>query len=297
MNKYTTRATIQNTGFWSTFITTTEAGRKKPSLRFWRWASVIGIHLLFILSYRLDIQVLEGALSGSRFLGFHLIDPYMTLQVAAAYGSIPVNLIIGTLTIVVVYLLIGGRAYCSWVCPYGLISEVGEKLNRILVAKKIIRDRAFDHRARYLFFALFLILAFVSGFLVFETFNIVGILNRALIYGWSVALSWVVAVFLLEVFFVQRGWCRYLCPVGTAYSFIGWPSATKVVWDDRCDHCNVCSNVCLVPHVLDLTKKNADHHGKSKESIISGDCTLCGRCVDVCHTDALNFETKLKKVL
>lgn len=266
-------------------------------IRFYRWLSVILIHLVFILSYWVDLQVLEGTLSGSRFLGFHLIDPFMTLQVFAAHHQIPINLAIGTITIVIVYLLIGGRAYCSWVCPYTILGEISEKWHKTLVHKKIIKERSFDYKVKYIFWILFLVLAFFTGFLIFETFNIVGILSRALIYGYSVALIFVLAVFLMDIFFSQRAWCRYVCPVGTTYSFIGWPSATKVVWDDRCDHCRVCSDVCLVPHVLDITKKNANIENKQMVSIISGDCTLCGRCIEVCHTDALNYETKLKKLI
>lgn len=297
MNKYTTRATIENTSFWDTFFVYSKEGKKRPSIRFWRWVSIVGIHLVFLLSYRVDLQILEGTLSGSRFLGFHLIDPYMTLQVMAAYHAIPTNLIIGTVTVLLVYVLVGGRAYCAWVCPYGLIGEIGEKLHRDLVKRHLIRSRPFDSRVRYVFWALFLALAFVSGYMVFEVFNIVGIISRAIVYGWSVALGFVVVVFIVEVFYSQRAWCRYVCPVGTTFSFVGWPCATKVKWDDRCDHCQVCTQVCLVPHVLEVTKKHADTHGKREVSILSGDCTLCGRCVEVCHTDALNYETKLKKLI
>lgn len=297
MDKYNTRATIQNTSFFETFISTTKDGKKKLSIRFWRWFTTIMVHLIFILSFKLDIQMLEGTLSGSRFLGFHMIDPFMTLQVFAAYHSIPINLIIGTVTIFVVYFLVGGRAYCSWVCPYNLLGEIGEKINRTLVRKKIIKDRHFNRYSKYVFFGIFLLLALISGYLVFETFNIVGIFSRALIYGWSLAFLWVIAVFLIEIFYSQRGWCRYICPVGTAYALIGWPSATKIVWDEKCDHCMVCHNVCLVPHVLEITKKNYEHNGKSKEFVISGDCTLCGRCVEVCHVDALDYDTKLKRIL
>lgn len=101
----------------------------------------------------------------------------------------------------------------------------------------------------------------------------------------------------MDTFFSQRFWCRYVCPVGTTYGFIGWASTTKIVWDDSCDHCRVCANVCLVPHVLDITKVNANKENKKEQTVISGDCTLCGRCVEVCHNDSLKFETKLKKII
>ena len=40
-----------------------------------------------------------------------------------------------------------------------------------------------------------------------------------------------------------------------------------------------------------------DYIPGEKFSIISGDCTMCGRCIDVCHQDALNYENRLKKLL
>lgn len=221
----------------------------------------------------------------------------MTLQVFASTHHIPVNLLIGTLTIVVVYMLVGGRAYCSWVCPYTILGEISEKLHRYLKRKKIIKSYKFNPKIKYIFWGIFLFLSFLSGYLVFEIINVVGIFSRALIYGWSVAFVFVIAIFLVDTFFSQRFWCRYVCPVGTTYGFIGWASTTKIVWDDSCDHCRVCANVCLVPHVLDITKANANKENKKEQTVISGDCTLCGRCVEVCHNDSLKFETKLKKII
>lgn len=298
MDKWNQRATIGKTTFASTFIDTTKEGKKFLSFRSKRWISVILIHLLFFLSFAIDIQTLEGTLNGSRFLGFHLIDPFTTIQVYLSTYHLPINMIIGTATIVIIYLLIGGRTYCSWVCPYGILSEIGEKLHNTLVKKKIIKSRKLDHRVRHIFWAMFMIMAFTSGYLVFETFNVVGILSRFIAYGWSVALSWVLVVFLIEVFFARRAWCTYLCPIGTTYGYIGKVSATRIQWNDNCDHCMVCHDVCFENQVLDLTRAKYDEQRKEKgitqQYVTGADCTLCGRCVDVCHADALKFDFRLK---
>jgi len=301
MDQYNSRATIKNTSFLSTFVMKTKEGKTKLSYRAKRWVLIIAIHLTFFLSFFIDIQILEGTLNGSRFLGFHLIDVFSTMQIYLATYHLHINIIIGTITIIIVYLIIGGRTYCSWVCPYGLISEIGEKLHNILVNKKIIKSRQFDHRVRYIFWAIFLTLSFTSGYMVFETFNVVGILSRFIAYGWSVALAWVLAVFLLEVFFSRRAWCRYLCPIGTTYGMMGPISATRIEWNDNCDHCMVCHDVCFENQVLDLTKakyaKENEEKGIKKAFVTGADCTLCGRCVDVCHEDALNFEFRLKSLV
>ena len=297
MDKYNNRETISKTTFWSTFFDVTKEGKKKFSYRMKRWILVISIHLLFFLSFFIDIQTLEGTLNGSRFLGFHLLDPFTTMQVFLSTYEMPINVIIGTVTIVLFYLIVGGRSYCAWVCPYGLLSEIGEKWHNTLVAKKIIKSRKFDHRIRYLFWTIFLTLSFTSGYLVFETFNVVGILSRVITYGWSLAAIWVLLVLALEVFFSRRAWCTYICPIGTTYGMIGKASALRVEWNDNCDHCMVCHDVCFENQVLEIVKakydKQREEKGITSEYITGADCTLCGRCIDVCHTDALKFDFRL----
>ncbi|WP_345992221.1 NapH/MauN family ferredoxin-type protein [Sulfurimonas sp. HSL-1716] len=301
MDKYNSRETIRRTTFWSTFFSTTKDGKKVFSYRMKRWIVVIAIHLLFFLSFAIDIQTLEGTLNGSRFLGFHLIDIFTTLEMFFAEHNLHINIIIGVSTITVFYLLVGGRTYCAWVCPYGLLSEIGEKIHDNLVAKKIIKNRTFDHRIRHFFWAIFLILSFTSGYLVFETFNVVGILSRAIVYGWSLALIWVVIVFAFEVFFSRRAWCTYICPIGTTYGYIGKASALRVEWNDNCDHCMVCHDVCFENQVLEITKakydKQREEKGITREYITGADCTLCGRCIDICHVDALEFGFRLKNLV
>ncbi|MBA1432170.1 MAG: NapH/MauN family ferredoxin-type protein [Epsilonproteobacteria bacterium] len=301
MDKYNNRETIRRTTFWSTFFNKTRDGKTVLSYRMKRWILVFAIHLLFFLSFAIDIQTLEGTLSGSRFLGFHLIDPFTTLEMLMAEHHLHINIIIGVSTIVIFYILVGGRTYCAWVCPYGILSEIGEKWHDTLVHKKIIKNRKFDHRIRYAFWAIFLILSFTSGYLVFETFNVVGILSRAIAYGWSLTLIWVVVVLAFEVFFSRRAWCTYICPIGTTYGMIGKISALRVEWNDNCDHCMVCHDVCFENQVLEITKakydKQREEEGITREYITGADCTLCGRCIDVCHEDALNFDFRLKSLV
>lgn len=301
MDKYNNRETIKNSSFWSTFFDKTKDGKTKFSYRMKRWILVISIHLLFFLSFAIDIQTLEGTLNGSRFLGFHLIDVFTTMEVFLSTHELHVNMIIGTVTIIVFYMLVGGRSYCSWVCPYGLLSEIGEKVHNILVNKKIIKERKFDHRVRHVFWTIFLILSFTSGYMVFETFNVVGIMSRIIAYGWSLAVVWVIIVFAFEVFYSRRAWCTYICPIGTTYGYIGKVSALRVEWNDNCDHCMVCHDVCFENQVLEITKAKYDDQRKEKnitrEYITGADCTLCGRCIDVCHADALNFDFRLKSLV
>ncbi|MDR0233839.1 MAG: NapH/MauN family ferredoxin-type protein [Zoogloeaceae bacterium] len=275
-----------------------EEARMKPrhTWRNRRWAVLVAANLLFVFSFWLDIQILEGALTASRFVGFHLIDLNSALQVMLAHKHISVNLVIGTCTVFVLWVMLGGRSFCSWVCPYHLVSELTEKIHLALARRGIVTDHEFHRGARAVFWLLFAVLAFVTGYTVFETLSPVGILSRALIYGPGLALGWVFLLLLFEVFWSRRAWCRYVCPIGLTYGVAGTISPLRIGYRvEPCFHEGDCRKVCLVPHALDVTIKG---RATEEEMGLGPDCTRCGLCVDVCPTGALRFEVKgLSKLL
>ncbi len=259
-------------------------------LRRRRWAVLIAVNLLFVLSYHLDIQLLEGALTASRFAGFHMADLNSALQVMLAFKHVVINLVIGTTTVFILWWLLGGRTFCSWVCPYHLVAEWAEMLHLKLVDKGWARDIQFDRRSRTWLWLVFVILAVVTGYTVYESISPTGILSRALIYGPGVALIWVALLLLFEIFFSRRAWCRYACPIGLTYGIVGATSPFTVRYQlPNCFHEGECRKVCLVPHVLDTVLKGK---AKAMEVDIGADCTRCLRCVDACPTGALTFKYK-----
>ncbi len=266
------------------------AAKKVHHWRNIRWAVLISVNLLFTLSFWVDIQILEGSLTASRFLGFHLADPYSSALVMLATASVPVNLVIGSVTIALFWALLGGRTFCSWACPYHLLAEWGEAIRNRLEARGLLVDHPMHRGVRPALFVAFAALALLTGHTLFLTLNPIGIVSRAMVYGLSMALLWVVALLAFEVLYARRAWCRYACPIGLTYGLLGVAAPFRVVYHlEACAHEGECRKVCEVPHVLDLTIKGraADAHVD-----VGPDCTRCGLCVDICPTDSLTYEVK-----
>ena len=259
-----------------------------------RWGILLFFNFLFFASFYFDIQVLEGSLSASRLLGFHMIDPFAAFQVILSSRILVVNLVIGMVTIFIIYIMIGGRTFCAWICPYHLLAEIGEKVYLALKKRQLIRAHSFDKKIRFYFYFLFLILAAVTGYTIFETINPVSIISRAIVYGPSLLVVCLLALLALEVFYSRRAWCRYFCPVGVSYQLIGTIAPLRIKWDqEKCSNCKRCQQVCLVPYVLrDSVNKGV------KEYVDSGACTRCGLCIDICDDEALTYSLKyLDKII
>lgn len=264
----------------------------KPTFawRKYRWPSIIVINVLFMVSYWLDVQLVEGALTASRFVGFHMADLNSSLQVVLAYKMLLINLLIGTVTVALLWWLVGGRSFCSWACPYHLLSEIAEMMHLKLADKGLVSDHPLDRRLRTVLYIVFALLAFATGYTVFETISPVGIVSRALIYGGSAALVWVGLLLAIEILYTRRFWCRYACPIGLTYGFVGATSPVRIEYDAaKCLHEGNCWAVCLVPHVLDFTIKNRAHDAKLEAG---ADCTRCAMCIEACLPGALSFKVK-----
>lgn len=261
-----------------------------------RWASIILVNLIFVVSFWFDVQLIEGSLSASRVFGFHFADLNASLQVMLAYKQILINLVIGTATVLLLWWILGGRTFCSWVCPYHLLSELAEMVHLRLASMRLARDMPMHRGLRTVLYVVFAGLAFGTGYTVFESISPVGILSRALIYGPGLALIWIGALLLYEIFITRRFWCRYVCPIGLTYGMVGVTSPVHVKYDlEKCLHEGDCRKICLVPHVLEPTKKG---YSLKEQVALGADCTRCGMCVDVCPTHSLTFDVKgLNKLL
>jgi ferredoxin-type protein NapH len=252
-----------------------------------RRLSQFSIMALFLTGPWFGIWLITGNLSSSLTLGtLPLTDPYVLLQSIVAGHNPETTAITGAVIVLVFYLLIGGRVYCSWVCPVNIITDVAHWLRERL---GISDASSLSRKARYWLLGTTLILAFITGSIVWETINPVSMLHRGLIFGMGMAWMIVIAVFLFDFLVSRRGWCSHLCPVGAFYSLLGTHSLIRIRADAReqCDDCMNCFIVCPEQQVIRPALKGAD---KGIGPVItSANCTNCGRCIDVCAKDVFHF--------
>ncbi len=269
-----------------------EAIKAKGWWRAQRWLilrrlSQFSILALFLLGPLAGIWLVKGNLNYSLTLGtLPLSDPYVALQ-SLLTGHVPEKLgLIGVFIVLVFYALVGGRVYCSWVCPVNLVTDAAGWLRDRLGIKGSVH---LGRQTRYWILAMTLVGSALSGVVLWELINPVSMLHRGLIFGLGTAWTVVMAVFLFDLFVMSRGWCGRLCPVGAFYGLLGHFSPLRVTAKQRqaCNDCMDCFEVCPEPQVIRPALKG---EGKGIGPVIlAPSCTNCGRCIDVCAKEVFRF--------
>lgn len=250
-----------------------------------RRLSQISVFALFLLGPWAGVWIVKGNLSSSVTLGvLPLSDPFAMAQVLATRHWPELSALLGAGIVIAFYALLGGRVFCSWVCPVNVVTDSASWLRRRF---KINSGRS-PRELRYWLIPSVIVASAISGVAVWEWVNPVSLTQRALIFGGSTALGAVVAVFFYDLLVAPRGWCGHLCPVGATYALIGHKSLLRVsaANSSRCNDCADCFAVCPEPQIIPIALK-----GKEGASpvILSPSCTNCGRCIDVCGPDVFRF--------
>lgn len=251
-----------------------------------RRATQLLILLLFLAGPWLGLWIVKGNLNYSYTLGvLPLSDPYVVLQGLLA-GQGPEKLaIMGVGIVLALYLLIGGRSYCAWVCPVNMVTDAASWLRGRLGIKG---GPHISRASRYWILGMTLIVAAVTGTIAWEMINPVSMLHRGLIFGFGLAWTVIVAIFLFDLFVMRQGWCGHFCPVGAFYSLIGKGSLLRVRLPkrDACNDCMDCFAVCPEQQVIRPALKAVNG---CAPIILDANCTNCGRCIDVCSKDVFGF--------
>ncbi|MCK4365581.1 MAG: 4Fe-4S binding protein [Thermoplasmatales archaeon] len=222
--------------------------------------------------------------------------PLRAIEVGVFNGEFKWKLITYPLLIIGTIGVLTGRAVCGWACPIGLLQRttgrVPKKLKRKFpsIAKigqhKI--ERYFRYTKYFVLIGLVVITPILIGFM-FTDICPVGVLTGTLPIMilnpskyvpnpfFHVALI-VFILFFVLIFIIERGWCRYFCPVGALLAPFNKVSFLHIsVNKEECIHCNVCSDEC--PMGIDIPNMHRNP-----------ECILCGKCINACPKNLIKFE-------
>jgi polyferredoxin len=218
--------------------------------------------------------------------GWLPIASLMGLKAALLTGELPRVHPAGVFLLVafVAISLLFRKAFCSWLCPVGTLSEYLWRLGRKLLGKSLALPRWADLPLRSLKYVLFGLFAYVvvtmpvPGIRAFleGPYGIVADVKMLDFFrrmGTATAVSLLVLVALSLV--VQNFWCRYLCPYGALLGLVGLASPSRIRRDaDLCIDCAKCARACPARLPVDV-----------KPSIRSAECAACLECVAACPAE------------
>jgi NosR/NirI family transcriptional regulator, nitrous oxide reductase regulator len=177
-------------------------------------------------------------------------------------------------------LLFWGRgAYCGWLCPFGALQELLNKVAKSFNVPQVTVPWGIHERLWTLKYIIFLVLFGVSLYSLefaerlaeVEPFKTAIILK--FIRDWPYVLF--ALIMLSAGLFIERFYCRYLCPLGAALAI---PARLRMFeWLKRyrqCGNpCQQCSNECMVQAI----------HPEGQ--INPNECIYCQHCQQLYYDD------------
>ena len=173
------------------------------------------------------------------------------------------------------------KAFCSWLCPVGTVSEWLWQGGRELFGRSWALPRWAElplRSLKYILLGLFLyavgsmstgdIRAFLES--PYGLIADVKMLDFFRKMGTTAAI--VIAALVVLSVVVQNVWCRYLCPYGALLGLVALASPARIRRDPQtCIDCTTCAKVC--PSRLPVDRLIV---------VKSAECTACMLCVSAC---------------
>jgi polyferredoxin len=200
--------------------------------------------------------------------------------------------------ILLIFGLLLGRFVCGFLCPFGLIQEL---INKIPL-KNWRNKKLFKYLTKVKYIVLGVMVIAIPTFLTIageisfpafceylcpagtlEAGVPLAVLRDSIREELGLLFMWkllVLAITLLFCIKLYRPFCRFLCPLGAIYSLFNKVSVLHIQCDKtKCDHCGKCKNDCQTEAV------NTDDL----------ECIRCGKCVRNCPQKALRWGIKRTK--
>jgi len=180
--------------------------------------------------------------------------------------------------------IVAKKAFCSWLCPIGTLSEYLWKLGRRIFRGNLHLPLWIDLPLRglkYLLLGFFLCIIGTMSAAGLDEFmhTPYGIIADVKMLNFFLEMSTtaavVIAVLAVLSLVIQNFWCRYLCPYGALMGLASLASPLKIRRSpDACIDCAKCARAC--PASLPVDKL---------VQICSVECTACMACIASCPAE------------
>ncbi len=221
------------------------------------------------------ITIIMGFYLGGQISIIHFVNLFKSIFIGG--GSLltffiePIIFIFGIVTIV--SLFFWGRAlFCGWLCPFGalqeLISTISKKIGIKQISLKVKIDTYFRY-LKYILLAMICCFSFVEMSVANIFYNIEPFKTAITLRFMAPASAVIWASLLLVIcLFIERFFCRYLCPLGAGLGILG-----KLRILDFLKRREECGNPCVACNKVCPT-------GAIKPSgkIIMSECLGCLDC-------------------
>ncbi|MCR5754313.1 MAG: 4Fe-4S binding protein [Acetatifactor sp.] len=219
-----------------------------------------------------------------------LYNAIRDITIALMHGTFHLEELLPRLLIAGGILLItalAGRFFCGYVCLFGSVGDLIYSISKRTLKKKVNIPANIDHKLRWLKYGVlaFLVIGVWGLALPVSTslspwYAFGGLVsgNASSFFAGIKTIGFILLLLIvIASFFIERFFCRYLCPLGAIFSIISRKRFYTIDRDtDKCTSCGLCSKNCsmgLNPH--------KDEHMRS------GECINCMNCVASCPTKRL----------
>lgn len=180
-----------------------------------------------------------GFINGG-FLSVSHITNTISLGPSMILSDLPLLLIV---LFTLITTLIWGRVFCSSACPFGALQDLITRFVPSGWQRKVpaaIHDKAIY--LKYAFLAVIVLMAiFYSGVSIFQYFEPFGTL---FFFSTSIVLWTILIAIIIASVFVNRFYCRYICPLGASLGVLSLVSLSRIKRVPQCSVCKVCEHSC-----------------------------------------------------
>ncbi len=273
-------------------------GRPRFSLKFRRRSFQIFVAIAFViipLLNRSRYSYVYGNFLSFHMFGIPLADPLAIVQLTIRNLYLTMDNLVGALLPLSLAVILGA-VFCSWICPFGLLSE----LIHGLANRKRADRSALAPVGRSGFSSKLSV--FALGFIGFFFFSTTPILNQLSMPAWytrffqylfgqdiiSLSILFLVALLFLEFMVKKRFWCRYVCPQSVLLQLVKncHPNRLRLLFNEEKCICRPGYERCEMVCSLGLKPK-------TMEKRLEFECSNCGDCIGACANmgQALSFSS------